>query len=82
MILAGSHVAFFHPSFDTPRDRVGDHAHAIEQHVAVAQQDAVVMLAGVAHFPEHLAVPVCLEGDTAQEKAVKLAQRLREAKLI
>src|SRR5262249_31215206 len=38
-----------------------------EQHVAVAQQDAVVMVIWMADFPQYLAVPVSFEGHASLE---------------
>src|SRR5262245_40888374 len=67
-ILARGKAVFLHPSFDTPGDIVGNPAHAIQQHVSVAQQDAVVMVVGMSDFPQHLAVPVCLQDHATLER--------------
>src|SRR5881296_2720069 len=56
--LARSHLGFVHPSFDTLSNFGGYLAHAIQQHVAIAQQNTVVVLARMTYFPEHLAAPI------------------------
>jgi hypothetical protein len=62
------HVLFGHSSLDPARDLFGDLAHAMQQHVAVAQQDAVMVMVGVAYFPEDLAVPVRFQRHAAFER--------------
>jgi hypothetical protein len=37
---------------------IGYLGHAMQQHVAVAQQDVVMMMVRVAYFPQHFAIPV------------------------
>src|SRR5215471_1253527 len=69
-ILARRKAVLLHPSLDAPDDVVGNSAHAIQQHVSVPQQDAVVMMVRMAHFPQHLAVPVCFEHHAAFEREV------------
>src|SRR5262249_1114350 len=50
-----------HPTAHAPGDIVGHLAHAMEQHVTVAQQNAMVMVVWMADLPEYFAVPVGLE---------------------
>jgi len=40
----------------------------MQQHVAVAQQDAVMMMVRVAYFPQHFAIPVGFQDDAAFER--------------
>src|SRR5262249_19658002 len=58
---------FHHSAAHASRDVVGHLAHAMEQHVAVAQQDAVVMVVWMADLPEYLAVPVSLQDHASLE---------------
>src|SRR5262249_7204446 len=67
-ILARKHVLFRHPPFDAPGDVSGHLAHAMQQHVSIAQQDAVMMMVRMAHFPEHLAAPVRFQDRAAFER--------------
>ena len=67
-ILARRKAVLLHPTPDTPGDLVGDLAHAIQQHVSVAQQDAVVMVIRMAYFPQHLAIPVRLQDHAPFER--------------
>src|ERR1700688_4301172 len=67
-ILARWHVVFHHPSADALGNFVGYTAHAIQKHVSITQQDSVVVMVRMAHFPEHLAIPVCLQDHTAFER--------------
>src|SRR5262245_6080171 len=67
-ILPRLHLGFLYPSFDTLSDLVGYCAHAIQQHVSVAQQNAVMMMVRMAHFPEHLAGPVRFQRHTTFER--------------
>src|SRR5215472_17156177 len=67
-ILSRLHVLFGHSSLDAARDFFGDLGHAMQQHVAIAQQDAVMVMVGVAYFPEDLAVPVRFQDHAAFER--------------
>jgi hypothetical protein len=40
----------------------------MQQHVAIAQQDAVVMVVRMTYLPQHVAVPVSLQDDAAFER--------------
>src|SRR5436190_23731213 len=81
-ILARSHLGFLHSSFDALGYFVGYLAHAIQQHVAIAQQNAVVVLAGVAHFPEYFAAPVRFQGYTTFEREATEEVVLRIASVV
>src|SRR5690242_12360539 len=73
-ILARGEAVLLHPSFDAAGDVVGHPAHASQQHVSIAQQDAVVMVVWMAYFPEHLAVPVHFHDHaTLERKAAEKA---------
>src|SRR5262249_34345300 len=67
-ILARLHVAFGHPSGNAACDVIGYLGHAMQQHVAIAQQDAVMMVVPVAYFPQHFAIPVGFQDDAAFER--------------
>jgi hypothetical protein len=67
-ILARLHVALLHPSGDTPGDVVWHLGHAMKEHVAVAEQNAVVMMIRVTYFPQHFAIPVGFQDDAAFER--------------
>src|SRR4029077_20211412 len=83
-VLARREAILLHPSFDTPGDVVGNLTHAVQQHIAIAQQDAVVMVVRMAYFPEHLAVPVrfqdhaSLEGKAAEKALLGRAPVVEE----
>src|SRR5215475_13760041 len=78
-ILARLHVPFRHPSFDAPRDFFGYLAHAMQQHVPVAQQDAVVVMVGMAHLPQYLPIPVRFQDHAAFEWKTTEKALLRSA---
>src|SRR5262245_58514039 len=67
-ILTRRKAVLLYPALDAPGDVVGNSAHTIEQHVSIAQQNAVVMVIRMAHFPQHLAVPVRFENHPAFER--------------
>src|SRR5262245_63471949 len=67
-ILARLHVALHHSSGHAPCDVIGYLSHAMQQHVAVAQQDAVMMMVRVAYFPQQFAIPVGFQDDDAFER--------------
>src|SRR5215467_6339248 len=72
-ITARLHVVLQHASSDPPGDVVGHLRHAMQQHVAVAQQNAVMMMVRMPYFPQHLAVPVGFQDNAAFER--KAAQK-------
>src|SRR5215831_14226013 len=39
----------------------------MQEHVSITQQDAVVMMVGMAYFPEHLTIPVHFQDHAAFE---------------
>src|SRR5262245_42034094 len=67
-ILARLHVVLHHAAGDTPGDVVGHLGHAMQEHVAVAEQVAVVMMARVTHLPKDLAIPVGFQHHAAFER--------------
>src|SRR5262245_15445520 len=67
-ILARLHVVLHHASGDTPSDVVGHLGHAMQEHVAVAEQDAVVMMVRVTYLPKDLAIPVGFQHYAAFER--------------
>src|SRR5262249_54338213 len=66
--LARLHVVLHHASGNTPGDVVGHFGHAMQEHVAVAEQDAVMMMIRVTYFPKDLAIPVGFQHDAAFER--------------
>src|SRR5262249_43070475 len=73
-ILARLHVVLHHASGDTPGDVVGHLGHTMQEHVAVAEQDAVVMMVRVTYLPKDLAIPVGFQDHAAFEwKSIKKA---------
>jgi hypothetical protein len=40
----------------------------VQQHVSVAQQDAVMMMVRMAYLPEHLAIPVRFQNHATFER--------------
>src|SRR5438132_8414465 len=81
-ILARSKLVLLHASLDTPGDVVGNLAHAVQQHVSVAQEDAVVMVVRMADLPEHLAVPVRFQDHPALERKAIQKALLRRAPVV
>src|SRR5215510_2038676 len=81
-ILARRKAVLLHPSLDAPGDVVGNPAHAIQQYVSVLQEDPVVMMIRMAHFPQHLAVPVRFENHTAFEREATEKALLRRAPVV
>src|SRR5215472_8559559 len=67
-LLARLHVVLHHASGNTPGDVVGYLGHAMQEHVAVAEQDAVVMMARVTYLPKDLAIPVGFQHHAAFER--------------
>ena len=67
-ILARLHVVLHHASGDTPGDVVGHLGHAMQEHIAVAEQDAVVMMVRVMYLPKNFAIPVGLQHHAAFER--------------
>src|SRR5262249_60205482 len=67
-ILARLHVVLHHASGDTLGDVVGHLGHAMKEHVAVAEQDAGVMMVRVTHLPKDLAIPVGFQHHAAFER--------------
>jgi hypothetical protein len=65
--LTRLHIAFHHPAAHAPGDVAGHLAQAMEQHVAVAQQNTMVMVVWRVDLPEYLAVPVSLEDHAGLE---------------
>jgi len=58
---------FVDPSYDTLGNLLRYFAHAMQEHVSITQQDAVVMMVGMAYFPEHLTIPVRFQDHAAFE---------------
>src|SRR5262249_49365728 len=81
-VLARREAVLLYPALDSAGDVLGDLAHAIQQHVAVAQQDAVVMVVSMAKFPEHLAVPVRFEDHPPLERESTEEALLRGAPVV
>src|SRR5215467_15732956 len=54
----------------------------MQQHVAVAQQDAVMMMVRVAYFPQHFAIPVGFQDDAAFEREAAQKALLRRAPVV
>src|SRR5215467_9835772 len=67
-ILARLHVVLHYAAGDTPGDMVGHLGHAMQEHVAVAEQDAMVMMVRVTYLPKDLAIPVGFQHHTAFER--------------
>src|SRR5947209_11850147 len=67
-ILPGLHVALVNPAGHTARYFSRHLGHAMQQHVAVAQQDAVMMVIPMAYLPQHLAVPIRFQDHAAFER--------------
>jgi len=53
------------PSSDTLGDVVGNLSQTMQQHISIAQQDAVMMVVRVPYFPEHISVRVGFQDYTA-----------------